>query len=223
MRILIAEDQKELLHALQVFFQRNHFTVDAVDNGKDALAYLRLSDYDVAVMDVMMPQMDGLTVLKRIRKEKISTPVLLLTAKSEIEDRVEGLDTGANDYLTKPFDVRELLARVRVLVRIPCQQCSKMELGNVVVDTVCYMLSGPEGDQTLTNKEFQVLLLLMRTPGAPVSVEKLLTQIWECESVGLDNALWTVIYNLRKKLNAVGADIEIRNKRNQGYILEVHL
>ena len=119
MKILIAEDDKDLRYALQVFFQRNNFTVDAVDNGADALAYLQLGSYDVAVLDVMMPKMDGVSVVQSIRAEKNTTPILLLTAKAEIEDRVEGLDAGANDYLPKPFDLRELLARMRVLTRPP--------------------------------------------------------------------------------------------------------
>ncbi len=221
MKILIAEDDKDLRDALQVFFRRNHFTVDAVENGADALTYLQLGSYDAAVLDVMMPQMDGVTVVRKLRAEKNSTPVLLLTAKAEIEDRVEGLDAGANDYLPKPFDVRELLARVRVLTRPQAQQTAQLQLGNIFLDTTCFLLTGPKGTETLTNKEYQTFHVLLQTPGAPVSVERILQKVWEPESAGQENALWTIVYNLRKKLAAVGADVSIQNKRNLGYVLEV--
>lgn len=221
MKLLIAEDDKDLRYALQVFFQRNNFTVDAVDNGADALAYLQLGDYDAAVMDVMMPKMDGVTVVGRIRAEKNMTPILLLTARSGIEDRVEGLDAGANDYLPKPFDMRELLARVRVLTRPRTQQTAKLQLGNLSLDTTCFLLTGPAGEQMLTNKEYQTFLLFMQNPGVPVPVETILQKVWEPDSAGQENALWTVIYNLRKKLSAAGADATIQNKRNLGYVLEV--
>lgn len=221
MKILIAEDEKNLRHGLQVFFQRNHFTVDAVDNGEDALAYLQLGSYDAAVLDVMMPKLDGVSVVRKLRSEKNTTPILLLTAKSEIEDRVEGLDAGANDFLPKPFDLRELLARVRVLTRPQTQQSATLQLGNILLDTTCYLLTGPKGEQTLTNKEYQIILLLMQNPAAPISVERIMQQVWEPDSAGQENALWTVIYNLRKKLTAIGADATIQNKRNLGYVLEV--
>lgn len=221
MKILIAEDDKDLRYGLQVFFQRNNFTVDAVDNGADALAYLQLGNYDAAVLDVMMPKMDGISVVRKLRAEKNTTPILLLTAKAEIEDRVEGLDSGANDYLPKPFDIRELLARVRVLTRPQTQQTAKPQFGNILLDTTCFVLIGPKGEQSLTNKEYQTFLLLMQTPGAAVSVEKILQQVWEPDSAGQENALWTIIYNLRRKLTAVGASATIQNKRNLGYVLEV--
>lgn len=221
MKILLAEDDKDLRYALKIFFQRNNFTVDAVDNGEDALIYLQIGDYDAAVLDVMMPRMDGVSVVKKLRAEKNTTPVLLLTAKAEIEDRVEGLDAGANDYLPKPFDVRELLARVRVLTRPQTQQTAKLQLGNISLDTTCFLLSGPKGEQPLTNKEYQTLLLLMKRPKAPVPVETIMQKVWDPDSAGQENALWTIIYTLRKKLTAVGADITIQSKRNLGYVLEV--
>ncbi len=221
MKILIAEDDNDLRYALQVCFQRNNFTVDVVDNGEDALAYLQLGSYDAAVLDVMMPKLDGISVVRKLRAEKNATPILLLTARAEIEDRVEGLDAGANDYLPKPFDVRELLARVRVLTRSATDQSAKLQYANICLDTTCFLLIGPAGETALTNKEYQTFLLLMRSPGVPVSVEKIMEQVWDPESIGLENALWTVIYNLRKKLVSVGADATIQNKRNQGYVLEV--
>lgn len=221
MKILIAEDEKDLRYALQILFQRNHFTVDAVDNGADALEYLQLGNYDVAVLDIRMPKMDGVTVVRKLRAQRNQIPILLLTARTEIEDRVEGLDSGANDYLPKPFDVRELLARVRVLTRPQGQQTARLQFGNIFLDTICYKLIGPNGEQTLVNKEYQTFLLLIRTPSAPVSVEKIMQQVWGGEGVGTENTLWTVIYNLRKKLVMVGATVTIHNKRNLGYVLEV--
>ena len=220
MKILIAEDDKDLRYALQILFQRNNFTVDTVDNGIEALEYLQLGSYDAVVLDVMMPKMDGISVVRKLRAEKNVTPILLLTAKTAIEDRVDGLDSGANDYLSKPFDVRELLARVRVLTRANVQQTARLQFGNTYLDTTCFLLIGPNGEQALTNKEYQTFLLLMQMPKVPVSVEKIMQNVWEPDSVGLENALWTVIYNLRKKLVVVGADITIQNKRNLGYVLE---
>ncbi|MBQ3251641.1 MAG: response regulator transcription factor [Oscillospiraceae bacterium] len=220
MKLLIAEDDKDLRYGLQVFFQKNNFTVDAVDNGADALAYLQLGNYDAAVLDVMMPKMDGVTVVRMVRAEKNATPILLLTAKSEIEDRIAGLDAGANDYLPKPFDIRELLARVRVLTRPQGQQSARMQIGNICLDTTCFMLIGPNGEQPLTNKEYQTFLLLMQAPATPVSVERIMYKVWEPDRAGQENALWTIVYNLRKKLSAIGADVTIQNKRNLGYVLE---
>ena len=221
MKILIAEDENDLRYGLQVFFERNHFTVDAVDNGVEALDYLQLGDYDAAILDVMMPKMDGVSVVRALRAEKNTTPILLLTAMAEIEDRVEGLDAGANDYLPKPFDIRELLARVRVMTRSRSQQSAKVQIGNIHLDTTCFSISGPKGTEVLPNKEYQTFLLLAQNPAAPVSVETILQKIWEPDSAGQENALWTVIYNLRKKLSAIGANVAIQNKRNLGYVLEV--
>lgn len=221
MKILIAEDDKNLSYALQTIFRRNHFTVDAVDNGEDALAFLRLYRYDAAILDVMMPKADGITVVKQLRAENNTIPILLLTANSEIEDRVIGLDAGANDYLPKPFDIRELLARVRVLTRSPEQQSSKLFIGNVCLDTASITIGGPNGMQNLVNKEYQTLLLLAQNFEKPISADRILQAAWEPDSVGRENALWTVIYNLRQKLTAIGADITIRNKRNLGYVLEI--
>lgn len=221
MKILIAEDDKDLRYGLKVFFRRNNFTVDEVDNGLDALTYLQIGSYDAAVLDVMMPKMDGVAVVRNLRAEKNTTPILLLTAKAEIEDRVEGLDAGANDYLPKPFDVRELLARVRVLTRSQTQQTAKLQLGNTILDTTCFLLMGPNGEEMLTNKEYQTFLSLMQNPGIPIPVERILQRVWEPDSAGQENTLWTVIYNLRKKLTAIGSDAVIQNKRNQGYVLEV--
>lgn len=223
MKILIAEDDRDLRHALCTLVQRNHYSVDAVGNGLDALEYLRIGNYDAAVLDVMMPKLDGMSVVQQLRQEKNTTPILLLTARSGIEDRVAGLDMGADDYLTKPFDIRELLARLRVLTRQQAQRSSSICVGNIQLDTVSFLLSGPKGAQSLVNKEYQVLVLLMQNPGQVISADRFLETVWDGDSLGQENALWTVIYNLRKKLCEVGADAQIKTKRHLGYVLEVDL
>ena len=220
MKILIAEDEPALCHALQTLFVRNHYTVDVVTNGLDALDYLRIGGYDAAVIDIMMPKMDGIQVIRSLRQDGNKTPVLLLTAKSSVEDRVLGLDAGANDYLPKPFDIRELLARIRVLTRRNNQQCSTLGAGNITLDTAAFSVTGPLGTQPLVNKEFQVLLMLMQNPGQVISANRFLESVWEPDSLGQENALWTIIYNLRKKLSEIGADVQIKTKRHLGYTLE---
>lgn len=220
MKILIAEDEPALRHALETLLIRNHYAVEVVDNGLDALDFLRIGAYDGAILDIMMPKMDGIQVIRCLRQEGNKTPILLLTAKSSVEDRVIGLDTGANDYLPKPFDIRELLARLRVLTRRQDQQSSSVYAGNIALDTVTFCVSGPNGTQPLVNKEYQVLLLLMRNPGRVISADRFLENIWDGDSLGQENALWTVIYNLRKKLSDLGANVQIKTKRNLGYTLE---
>ena len=220
MKILIAEDEPDLRYVLQVLLQRNNFSVETVDNGADALDYLQLGNYDAAVLDVMMPKLDGFQVIQKLREIGIRTPILLLTARASVEDRVTGLDIGANDYLAKPFDNRELLARLRVLTRQQSQHSSNLRVGNIQLDTVGFLLSGPAGIQSLVNKEYQVLLLLAQNPGQTISASRFLETVWDPDSIGQENALWTVIYNLRKKLSAVGADMRIKNKRHLGYTLE---
>lgn len=219
MKLLIAEDDGDLRTALQALFRKNNFTVDAVENGEDALAYLQIGNYDCAVLDVMMPRLDGVSVVRRLREEKNQTPVLLLTAKSEIEDRVEGLDAGANDYLPKPFDIRELLARVRVLIRPRNEQTATLRFGSISLDTARFILSGPRGQQELCGKEYRILRLLIQSPGVPVSAERIMDKAWDPDGAGGENALWTAVYNLRKKLLAVGGAV-IQNKRSLGYVLE---
>ena len=220
MRILLAEDEAALRHALTVLLERNCYTVDAVDNGQDALEYLRTGDYGCAVLDVMMPRLDGFSVVRQLRQEKNPVPVLLLTARSDIEDRVEGLDAGANDYLSKPFDIRELLARLRVLTRTTAQRDHRLQLGDLTVNTAEFTLSGPKTTVQLTNKEFQCLQLLLSRPGHVVPADRFLESVWNPEDGAAENTLWTVIYNLRKKLEAVGAEVRLVNKRNLGYALE---
>ncbi|MCD7951041.1 MAG: response regulator [Erysipelotrichaceae bacterium] len=162
MRLLLAEDEKELVDALVVILKHNHYSVDSVDNGEDALYYLENQDYDGAILDIMMPKMDGLTVLKTIREEGIKVPVIMLTAKAEIDDRVLGLDLGADDYLPKPFSTKELLARIRAMTRRKDEQVDNLlKLGNITLDRSTFELSSPTSSLRLANKEFQMLEMLM--------------------------------------------------------------
>ena len=223
MKILVAEDDSSLRRALVLMLEKNNYSVDAVDNGKDALEYLRSGFYDGAVLDIMMPVMDGVSVLEKAREEGCKTPVLLLTAKSEIDDKVTGLDAGANDYLTKPFDMRELLARLRVLTRKnDVQQSSILVCGNTSLNTGTFELSAPGGSYKLASKEYQSMLLLMRNPGAVLSAAQFLDNIWNVDSRAAENTVWTYISYLRRKLEAIGSDLQICTMRGAGYTLEVH-
>lgn len=222
MKILIVEDDASLRRALVSILQKNNYTVEAVDNGGDAFDYLCSGLYDAAILDIMMPVMDGVSVLVQARKERVATPVLLLTAKSEIDDKITGLDAGANDYLTKPFDMRELLARLRVLTRkSDVQQNNVISFGNTLLNTQSFELSAPGGSYKLANKEYQTMLLFMRNPRVVISSSRVLENIWDPDSRAEDNTVWTYISYLRRKLEAIGSDVQIRTMRGAGYILEV--
>ena len=220
MRILLAEDEKELSKALVKIFEKNNYSVDAVYDGEDALAYLELGNYDAAVLDIMMPKKDGISGLQEIRSKGSQIPVLMLTAKSEIEDRVLGLDSGANDYLPKPFDTRELLARLRSITRVKTEADTKLTVGNVSLDRAAYELSSPHGSFRLANKEYQMMEYFMSNPHQILSAEKLLEKIWGYDSDADINIVWVYISYLRKKLSALNADIQIKSTRNAGYSLE---
>ncbi|MGN0690381.1 MAG: response regulator transcription factor [Oscillospiraceae bacterium] len=221
MKILVAEDDTSLRRVLVSILQKNNYSVEAVDNGGDALNYLCSGLFDAAILDIMMPVMDGVSVLVNARKEHNTTPVLLLTAKSEIDDKINGLDSGANDYLTKPFDMRELLARLRVLTRkSDVQQDNTISFGNTTLNTQSFELSAPKGSYKLANKEYQTMHLFMRNPKAVISSSRVLENIWDPDSRAEDNTVWTYISYLRRKLETIGADIQIRTMRGAGYILE---
>lgn len=220
MKLLLAEDEQSLSRALVRILEKNHYTIDAVSNGEDALAYLETEEYDAAILDIMMPRMDGITVLKKIRSQGNLTPVIMLTAKAEIDDKVEGLDSGANDYLTKPFDTKELLARIRVLTRNQKTADTRMVFGNITLDRATFELSSPTGSYRLANKEYQMMELLMANPRHLFSTERLLEKIWGYDSEAEINVVWVYISYLRKKLTALHADIQIKVTRNAGYSLE---
>ena len=222
MRLLYAEDEKSLAKAVSTILIKNNYSVDVVYDGVSALDYLATENYDGVILDVMMPKLDGIQVLRKMREEGDSTPVLLLTAKSEIDNRVTGLDSGANDYLTKPFDMKELLARIRAMTRVLSVQPDKMlTSGKVTLDCSSYDLTGPGGSFKLAGKEFQMMEMLMRSPRKLISTEHFMDRIWGYDSEADLNVVWVYISMLRKKLKAIDADIEIKAQRGVGYYLEV--
>ncbi|MBU0278668.1 MULTISPECIES: response regulator transcription factor [unclassified Gemella] len=221
MRLLLAEDEKDLAEALEAMLKHNNYSIDVVHNGQDALDYLLLDDYDGAILDVMMPKMDGITVVKKIREEKKNTPILILTAKSEIEDKVMGLDSGADDYLTKPFASKELLARVRSMTRRQATFTSnELKFGNVKLNKLTFELSTNKDSYRLSNKEFQIMEMLMRNPWNVIPTENFLEKIWGYDSESEINVVWVNISYLRRKLKSLGANIQIKATRNVGYTLE---
>ncbi|HIY81835.1 MAG TPA: response regulator transcription factor [Firmicutes bacterium] len=221
MRLLLAEDERALSKALATILERSNYSVDTVYDGEAALEYLAADNYDGVILDIMMPKKDGITVLKELRSRGSKIPVLILTAKSEVDDKVLGLDSGANDYLTKPFHSRELLARIRAMTRAQSSQTSSvLQMGNITMDQRTYELSSPTGSFRLANREFQILELLMQNPGNLISAERLMEKIWGYDSETEISVVWVYISYLRKKLSALGANIQIRATRNVGYCLE---
>ena len=221
MRLLLAEDELALSKALTAILERSNYSVDTVYDGQTALEYLETDNFDGVILDIMMPKVDGITVLKTIRSRGNRVPVLLLTAKSEVDDKVMGLDAGANDYLTKPFNSRELLARIRAMTRTQTVHSdSRMHMGNVTLDRATFELSTPSGTYRLANKEFQMMELLMSNPKKLISSERFMEKIWGYDSEAEINVVWVYISYLRKKLTALHADIQIRVTRNVGYSLE---
>lgn len=220
MRILLAEDEKALSRVLVSIFEKNNYSVDPVYDGDDALAYLQSENYDVAVLDIMMPKMDGITVLRKLRESGNNLPVLMLTAKSEVEDKVLGLDSGANDYLAKPFDTKELLARIRAITRSRAVADNKLRMGNIALDRATFELSSPFGSFRLANKEFQMMEMLLSNPRNVVATERFLERIWGFDTDVEINVVWVYISYLRKKLDALSADVAIKASRNAGYSLE---
>lgn len=221
MRLLLAEDEKALSKALTAILERNNYSVDAVYDGEEALAYLDADNYDGVILDIMMPKVDGITVLKELRSRGNLLPVLLLTAKSEVDDKVAGLDAGANDYLAKPFHSKELLARIRAMTRTQTAQAnSKLQIGNVTLDRATFELTTLTGSFRLANKEFQMLELMMSNPSNLISSERFMEKIWGYDSEAEINVVWVYISYLRKKLAALHANIQIKAVRNAGYSLE---
>ena len=221
MKILLVEDEKELSKALKAILESNRYSVDAVYDGEDAIYYMENSEYDAVILDIMMPKVDGITALKTVREKGIDVPIIMLTAKSEVDDKVLGLDSGANDYLTKPFSAKELLARLRVLTREKSvSNTSIITVGNVSLDTTTFEMSSLTGKFRLTNKEYQMMEIFMRNPKHIVSTEQLIEKVWGYDSDMENNVVWVYISYLRKKLISLKADVVIKANRNLGYSLE---
>ncbi|WP_026521444.1 response regulator transcription factor [Butyrivibrio sp. VCB2001] len=218
MKLLLADDEKELVSALVAILKHSNYTVDAVYNGTDALDYALAGDYDGIILDIMMPGMDGMEVLKKIREKGLPTPVLFLTAKTEVDDRIKGLDLGADDYLPKPFDMGELLARVRAMLRRKEDFApANLTCGNLTLDRAGYDLCTEGHDKIhLSGREFQMMEMLMTSPGRIISVDNFMDRIWSDGEADV-NVVWVYISNLRKKLSSLEATCEIKASRGVGY------
>ncbi len=221
MKLLLAEDEKDLSHALLTILTRSNYSVDPVYDGTEALEYLSSAHYDALILDIMMPKTDGLAVLRKLRAQGNPIPVLLLTAKSEVDDKVAGLDAGANDYLTKPFAPKELLARIRAMTRGQSHAMdSVLKAGNLQLNLATFELSSPSGSFRLANKEFQMMELMMANPKNLIPTERFLEKIWGYDSDAELNVVWVYISYLRKKLSSLQANVQIKASRNAGYSLE---
>ena len=222
MKLLIAEDDPRLLKSLVYIFEKNKYTVDGVSNGDAALDYALTDEYDGIILDIMMPVMDGIEVLKNIRNKKITTPVLFLTARTEVEQRVEGLDAGADDYLPKPFSTQELLARVRAMLRRKDNYTADIvECKGLVLNRSTYQLGSGENLLSLSGREFQIMEMLILRRGNMISTEQLISHIWGWDTDVDTSVVWVHISNLRKKLAALDCGAEIKFIRSGGYVLEV--
>lgn len=220
MRLLLAEDEKELSKALVAILKHNHYSVDAVYDGADALDYALTENYDGIILDIMMPKMSGLEVLKELRQQKIATPVLILTAKAETDDLIFGLDEGADDYLTKPFVMGELLARLRAMTRRKADFTPNvLTYGNISLNKATYELCTDKRSIRLGNKEFQMLEMLMSNQGRLISIEQFMERIWGYDAETEMNVVWVYISYLRKKLANLQANFEIKVVRGVGYML----
>ncbi len=221
MKILVAEDDPRLLKTLVHLFESNNFIVDGVSDGEDALDFASTGEYDGLVLDIMMPGLDGIEVLKKLRAKGLSTPALFLTARTEVEQRVEGLDAGADDYLPKPFATAELIARVRAMLRrkdtfVP----DLLDSGGLTLNRSTYQISYKDKTVSLSGKEFQLLEMFMQRPGVIVTTEQLMTHVWGWETDVDTSVVWVHISNLRKKLDSIEAPMGIRFQRGAGYVLE---
>ena len=221
MRLLIAEDEPDLAEALAVFFEKNRFTVDTVGDGFSAYEYACCGEYDAIILDVMMPKMDGIEVLRKLRAEGNQSPVMMLTAKARTDDRITGFDAGADDYLPKPFEPDELISRVRAMLRRSGEyKPTVMSFGDITLDTNTGELVCGGKSVRLSGKELQVMELFMRSPKIVFSAERIMQRAWDWDSDAEINVVWVHISNLRKKLKSIGSDVTIRANRGLGYILE---
>ncbi len=221
MKLLYAEDERSLSEAVVDVLEYHKYTVDAVYDGQDALDYAQTEAYDGIILDIMMPRLSGLEVLSRLRRAGSRTPILLLTAKTEIEDRIQGLDLGADDYLPKPFAMGELLARVRAMLRRREDFTPDvLSLGNLTLNRQSYELRVGENGMVLPKLEFQIMELLMLNKGIYLSTEDILVKVWGYDTEAEIGIVWVYLSYLRKKLASLGADVVVKAKRNIGYTLE---
>ena len=221
MKILIIEDDKLLAEALQTLLEIKGFDVEVVYDGEDGTEYAETGIYDLLIMDVMMPKLNGYQMARQVRHRRVTTPILMLTAKSETQDRIEGLNAGADYYLTKPFDNMELLACINALLRRKGDQVDMLRYGNTTLDLTGYMLSTEKNSIRLSKKEFDVMRRLMQFQSRSIRKDVLLTQVWGYESNATENKVEAYVGFLRKKLKSIGSNLKIESIRLLGYHLEV--
>ena len=221
MRILVVEDDRDISSAICKVLKLNNFYTDAVYDGVEALKYLDYDEYDCVILDIMMPKLDGLSTVKKMRERNDFTPVIILTAKADIDDKVLGLDTGADDYLSKPFSMKELVARVKALTRRKNTVISKFAFGNVTLNTKTFEMSTNNGSIRLLNKEYQLMEMLMVNSNILLSTDKIMNTVWGYDNDSEINVVWVNISSLRKKLVQINANITIKAVRGLGYSLEV--
>ena len=222
MKILLVEDSKQLNKALAAVLKRNSFVVDSAFDGEEALFFIKEFQYDAIILDVMLPEINGIEVLMKARQDGLKTPVIMLTAKSTTEDKIVGLDAGADDYLTKPFVVEELLARLRALIRRNpgFENNETIKFGDVTLDLGSMTLSKGDKKAVLANKEMQIMTLLMKQNGKVVSIDLISQNVWDFEAEITNDNIWVFISYLRKKLENIGSFVKIKSIRYQGYCLE---
>ena len=221
MRLLIAEDELDLAEALTAFFEKNRFTIEAVNDGISAYDYAASGNYDAIILDIMMPGKNGIEVLKELRQEGIKTPVMMLTAKGEKDDRITGFDSGADDYLPKPFAPDELLSRVRAMMRRnEDYKPSLLTFKDISLDTNSGVLKTKDKETRLSGREFQVMELFMRSPNVVFSADRIMECVWGWDSEAEINVVWVHISNLRKKLKSIGSEVSVVASRGIGYMLE---
>lgn len=221
MRLLIAEDEKDLADALCVLFEKNQFSADTVGDGFSAYEYASSGEYDAIILDIMMPKLNGIDVLKRLREDSVSTPVMMLTAKGQKDDRILGFNSGADDYLPKPFDPDELIARVRALLRRSNAYTPDiLRFGDISLDTGDGTLKCNNRQVKLSAREYRLMELFMRSPHTVISADRIMERIWGWDSDAETSVVWVHISNLRKKLSSIGSSVSIRANRGLGYALE---
>lgn len=222
MKLLLVEDSLQLNKALSTVLKRNSYIVDSAFDGEEALLFLDQCTYDAIILDIMLPKVNGLEVLKTARAKKLQTPIIMLTAKSTTEDKIHGLDLGADDYLPKPFSVDELLARLRALLRRKPKydEENKEEFGDLSLDGDTFVLSSNNDKVTLMNKEYQIMSLLMKAQGRVVSLDTISKTAWDTEAYSTNENVWVFVSYLRKKIEKIQSKVKIKSIRYQGYYLE---
>lgn len=219
MRILLVEDERDLSKVIKKVLEYNKYEVDQAFDGIEALEYIEYNPYDCMILDVMMPRLDGIETIKRIRASGNNVPIIMLSAKAEIDDRVLGLDSGADDYLTKPFSTKELLARIRSITRRKGEILESYKIGNIILNPETFELSAKEKVR-LTSKEYRLMEYFIRNKNILLSTEKILENVWEYDTDVELNVVWVFISTLRKKLEMIDANMSIKSVRGVGYMLE---